>query len=133
MIQADVATASTAASLIEIGYELGRIATQGVTEEELESARRYALGALSFETATQDGLASTLAKPRDPGSRSRLPGSVRGRLEGERSAHEVDEAARRLLAPSQMVTVVLGDADQVVGGSLALVAEVQPRPISAPG
>ena len=42
---------------------------------------------------------------------------------------DVDEAAGRLLAPSQMVTVVVGDAG-LVGGSLALVGEVEARPIT---
>ena len=60
VIQADVATASSVPSLIEIAYELGRIATKGVTGEELESARRYALGSLSFETGTQEGFANRL-------------------------------------------------------------------------
>jgi len=130
VIQADVATASTAASLNEIGYELGRIATQGVTGEELESAQRYALGVLSFETATQEGLANTLANLAimglDPGYLDRHSAALK-----RVKRHEVDEAARRLLARLQMVTVVLGDADQV-GGSLALVADVQHRPLSVP-
>jgi len=128
VLQADVATSSTAAALVESRYELGRITTQGVTEEELESARRYALGSLSFTSATQAGFASTLANLAmvglDPGYLGRHAAALkRARL------HEVDEAARRLLAPSQMVTVVLGDAD-LVGGSLALVADVRSSPLS---
>jgi predicted Zn-dependent peptidase len=126
VIQADVATESTAASLVEISYELGRIATNGVTDEELESARRYALGTLSFELATQEGLASRLAALAvmglDPGYVGRHAAAVK-----RVKRHEVDEAARRLLGPSQMVAVVLGDA-RVVGGSLAAVSEVQLKP-----
>ena len=129
VIQADVATGSTAASFVETGYELGRVATKGVTDEELESARRYALGSLSFETATQEGLASRLATLAvtglDPGYLGRYPASLK-----RVKRHEVDDAARLLLAPSQMVTVVLGDAD-LVAGSLGLVAEVHSRQLSA--
>jgi hypothetical protein len=44
---------------------------------------------------------------------------------------EVEAAARRLLAPSQMVTVVLGDAE-AVSSTLALVDDVQLRPLSPP-
>ena len=81
VIQADVATSSTAASLLEINYELGRIATKGVTDEELESARRYALGTLAFQTATQDGLAGTLASLAviglDPGYLGRYAAAVK--------------------------------------------------------
>jgi len=129
VIEADVATASTAASLLETTYELGRIATQGVTEAEHESAVRYALGTLAYQTATQAGFASTLAALAvaglDPGYLARHSSALK-----KTKRSEVDEAARRLLAPSQMVTVVLGDAD-AVGSALALVADVQLLPVSS--
>jgi zinc protease len=128
-IEAEVATASTAAAVIEINYELGRIATQGVTEAEHESAVRYALGTLAYSTATQSGLASTLVALAvmgfDPGYLTRHSAALR---RTQRS--EVEEAARRLLAPSQMVRLVLGDAG-AVAGSLALVDDVQLRPLSS--
>jgi predicted Zn-dependent peptidase len=128
VIQAEVATASTAASLVETAYELGRIATQGVTDAELESARRYALGMLSFEAATQAGLASTLARRAinglDPGYVDRYAAAVKST-----TRQDVDEAARRLLAPSRMATLVLGDAE-AVGGSLAVVDDVQLRALT---
>ena len=128
VIHADVATESTAASLLETRYELGRIAIQGVTADELESARRYALGALLFETATQSGLASSLVRfavvGLDPGYLSRYATALK-----RAKLRDVDEAAGRLLAPSQMVTVVVGDAG-LVGGSLALVGEVEARPVT---
>jgi predicted Zn-dependent peptidase len=130
VIQADVATSSTAAALVEIRYELGRIATQGVTEEEFESARRYALGSLSFMTATQAGFASTLANLAIMGLDRGYLGRYAAALKRAKR-HEVDEAARRLLGPSQMVTVVLGDTD-LVGGSLSVVADVQRSALSAP-
>jgi predicted Zn-dependent peptidase len=129
VIEAEVATASTAASLIETTYELGRIATQGVTESEHESARRYALGTLAYQTSTQAGLASTLMGLAivglDPGYLARYAAELK-----RKKRSEVDEAARRLLAPSQMVTVVLGDAE-AVGSPLALIDDVQLRPLSS--
>jgi predicted Zn-dependent peptidase len=129
VIEAEVATASTAASLIETTYELGRIATQGVTEAEHESARRYALGTLAYQTATQVGLASTLVglaiSGLDPGYLARYSAALK-----RTRRSEIDEAARRLLAPSQMVTVVLGDAE-AVSGTLELIDDVQLRPLSS--
>jgi predicted Zn-dependent peptidase len=130
VIQAEVATESTAASLVETTYELGRMATKGVTDEELDSARRYALGMLSFEAATQSGFANTL-------SRLAINGLDHGYLDRYAVAlksakrRDVDEAARRLLAPSQRVTVVLGDAE-AVGGSLAVVDDVLVSALSSP-
>ena len=61
VLAADVAPAVTGASLVEVLYELGRLATTGITTDELELARRHAVGIFSFETATLPGLASTLA------------------------------------------------------------------------
>jgi predicted Zn-dependent peptidase len=96
-----------------------------VTDEELESARRYALGSLSFETGTQEGVASRLVTYAvmglDPGYLGRYAAALK---RVKRS--EVDEAARRLLAPSRLVTLVLGDAD-VIGDSVALIADVETR------
>jgi zinc protease len=130
VIQADVATQSTAASLVEITYELGRIATTGVTETELESARRYALGMLSFEASTQAGLANTLTRLAINGFGAPYLDSYAAALK-RATRGEVDEAARRLLAPSQMVTVVLADA-AAVGPSLADIDDVSPRALTSP-
>src|SRR5262249_37811646 len=60
-MQADVATEVTAPALLETLYELGKIASLPPTADEIESARQYAIGTLALSTATQAGLASTLA------------------------------------------------------------------------
>jgi predicted Zn-dependent peptidase len=128
VIGAEVATASTAPALVETWYELGRIATLGVTDHEHESAVRYALGTLAYQTATQAGLASALVEfaimGLDPGYLARHAAALKATTRSE-----VDEAARRLFAPAQMATVVLGDAE-AIGSSLSLVDEVQLRPLS---
>jgi predicted Zn-dependent peptidase len=130
VIEAEVATESTAASLIETTYELGRIATLGVTDAEHEAAQRYALGTLGYQTATQAGLANTLVGlgvvGLDPGYLARYATALK-----RTKRVEVEAAARRLLAPSQMVTVVLSDAE-AVSSTLALVDDVQLRPLSPP-
>jgi zinc protease len=113
-IGADVSTAVTAAALVETRYELGRLVVGGVTDEELEAARRYLVGTLLLETATQSGLASMLAalvaSGVDPGYLWAHPTRV---AKTERSA--VDEAARRYWAPSALATVVVGDAESAAG------------------
>jgi zinc protease len=130
VIEAEVATESTAAALIETTYELGRIATLGVTDGEHEAAQRYALGTLGYQTATQAGLANTLVGLAvvglDPGYLARYAAALK-----RTKRAQVEAAARRLLAPSQMVTVVLGDAE-AVSSTLALVDDVQRRPLSPP-
>lgn len=112
-IAADVSTAVTAASLVETRYELGRIASLGVSEDELEAARRYVMGSFMFRVGTQSGLASTLAALAaagvDPGYLASYPARV-SRL----TKDEVDAAAARYFAPTRLVTVVVGDADEVL-------------------
>src|SRR5581483_2801744 len=60
LVEADVATEVTGPALMEIGYEMGRVALLPVGEEELENARQYAIGSLQLSTATQAGLATMI-------------------------------------------------------------------------
>jgi predicted Zn-dependent peptidase len=112
IVQADVATEVTAPALLEIGYELGRIATTPVKSEELEAVRQYAIGTLSLSIATQAGLASTLAAFAGVGLGVDWLVEHTARL-AKVTLDEVCAQAERLLAPSGAVTVVLGDADQI--------------------
>ena len=126
VLAADVASAVTGASLVEILYELGRLATTGITEDELELARRHAVGIFSFETATLPGLASTLAGLSANGVGldylANYPKAVIATTKDQ-----VDEAARRYLAPaSPRLSVVVGDPD-VVAGQLSGIDEVVVR------
>ncbi len=126
VLAADVASAVTGASLVEILYELGRLATLGITEDELELARRHAVGIFSFETATLPGLASTLAGLAANGVGLDYLGNYPKAVLAT-TKDQVDEAARLYLAPSQLVTVVVGDP-AVVAGPLAAVEELVTRP-----
>jgi zinc protease len=125
VLAADVAPGVTAASLVEMIYELGRIATTGITEDELELARRYAVGIFSFETATLPGLASTLAGLAGNGVGldylARYPKAIIATTK-----EQVDEAARRYLAPRQLVSVVAGDPE-LVAAPLSAIGDVVVR------
>ncbi|HEV2088327.1 MAG TPA: pitrilysin family protein, partial [Cryptosporangiaceae bacterium] len=112
VVSADVATEVTAPSLIEIGYELGRIATLAPNAEELEQARQYAIGTLALSVASQAGLAGMLAALAGTGLGLPWLAEHPGRL-AKVTADEVFEAASIYLAPARAVTVVLGDADAV--------------------
>jgi predicted Zn-dependent peptidase len=125
-LAADVATAVTGPSLVEIYYELGRMAMLGITEEELEQARRHSVGRFSFETASLPGLATTLAnlaiRGVDLGYLTSYPKAVIATTKDQ-----VDEAARRYLSPSRLVTAVVGDPEAVTG-PLSSLGEVALRP-----
>lgn len=124
VVDADVATEVTAPAMLEIIYELSRIATLGVGKDELDSARQYAIGILALGTATQAGLASTLSSLVGVGLDADWLSEHPDRL-GRVTVDDVAEAAHRLLAPSNLVTVVLGDAS--VEPELARLGPVERR------
>jgi len=111
-VSADVATQVTAPALLEIGYELGRIAALPVEAQELEAARRYAVGTLALSTATQAGLASTLAALVADGLDATWL-QEHPRALGAVTREDVRAAARRWLAPANLLTVLVGDAAAV--------------------
>ncbi len=114
VVDADVATAVTAPALLEMQYELGRIATQQVGGDELDDVRQYAVGTLALSVATQAGLASTLAALAGVGLGLDWLVEHPKRLAAV-TVDQVFEAAERHLAPAGMVTVVLGEAEAVEG------------------
>jgi zinc protease len=112
MIGSAVATEVTAPALMETRYELARLATGGVEDDEAESARRYGVGSWLYRTATQAGLASTLAGLAGAGLGPAYVVDHPRRL-ARTTTREIDEAARRYFGPAGMATVVVGDAERV--------------------
>lgn len=111
-LQADVATEVTGPALLETLYELGRIASLPPTPEEVESVRQYAIGTLALSTATQSGLASTLAALAGVGLGADWLAEHPRRL-AKVAVDEVAAAAADYLAPSRFAMVVVGDAGSV--------------------
>ncbi|MBW6433271.1 insulinase family protein [Actinoplanes hulinensis] len=118
---AEVATEVTGPSLLETQYELGRIASLAPGEEELEQARRYALGALRLNMSTQAGLAGLASIYAGFGLRLNHLRDYSAALSAA-TREEVAAAAAKYLAPSRAVTVVLGDAERIEAQLAALTA-----------
>lgn len=119
-VQADVATAVTAPALMEMRYELARIATLPVTVSELESAKAYLIGTSAIALSTQGGVATTLLKL----ATWDLPWSFvtdNARRIAKTDAAAVLAAAERHLAPTALTAVAVGDAGVVRDGLSALV------------
>ncbi len=112
VISADVATEVTAPTLVEVGYELGRISTLPPTAEELDQARQYAIGTLALSISSQSGLAGTLAALAGFGLGLDWLAEHTQRL-SKVTVDEVFSAASTYLAPVKAVTVVLGEAAAV--------------------
>jgi zinc protease len=121
LLSAEVATEVTGPSLLETLYELGRIASLPPGEEELEQARRYALGTLRLRMSTQAGLAGLATTHANLGLRL---DHLRGYSAALASAtrEQVAEVAAHYLAPSRAVAIVLGDAAKIEAPLAALTA-----------
>jgi zinc protease len=118
---AEVATEVTGPSLLETLYELGRIASLPPGEEELEQARRYALGTLRLGMSTQAGLAGLASMYASFGLRLDYLTEHSAAL-ASATREQVADVAARYLAPSRAVVVVLGDAAKIEGPLAALTA-----------
>jgi predicted Zn-dependent peptidase len=109
-ITADVGTEVTAPALLEIRYEMGRMATLPVTLDELDSARRYLIGTTALSTQTQSGLADYLFALTVSGLGFDYLRQLPKRLE-KVTVGEVRDAAAQFLAPARLPTVIVGDAE----------------------
>ncbi len=111
-VAAEVATEVTAPSLVEIAYELGRMATLPVTAAELDSARRYRTGSLALSIQTQSGLASQLVILGSVGLDAGWLRAAPARY-AKVTAEDVLRVSRSHLAPGRLVTVLVGDGDRI--------------------
>jgi predicted Zn-dependent peptidase len=112
VVSADVATEVTAPALVEIAYELGRIATLPPQSEELEQARQYAIGTLALSVSSQAGLASMLTALQTSGLGLDWLAEHPKRLAAV-TADEVFAAAAQYLGPARAIPVILGDAGAI--------------------
>lgn len=119
LVAAEVATEVTGPSLLETLYELGRIASLPPGVDELEQARRYALGTLRLGMSTQAGLAGLASMYASFGLRLDYLREHSAALAAA-TREQVAEVASRYLAPAKAVTVVLGDAERVEAPLAAL-------------
>lgn len=122
-ISADVGREVTAASLVEIAYELGRMASLPVEQGELDAARRYLQGTLAMGIQTQAGLTTYLATLASSGLDVEYLRNYPTALESITVA-DVLEASRRYLSPVALTTVLVGDA-AVVGPAVTPLASIE--------
>ncbi|ONH33825.1 M16 family metallopeptidase [Pseudofrankia asymbiotica] len=116
---ADVATDVTGPALLEIFYELGRMAVLAPESEELEAARQYSVGTMALGSATAAGLASTLSGLAGAGIGVEYLRDHPAALT-KVTAEDVLAVSAGLLAPTRLVTVLVGDAEKITGAVAAL-------------
>ncbi len=125
LVGADVATEVTAPALVEVGYELARMASLPPSAEEVAATAQYLVGTLALSTATQAGLAGTLAVLLADGLDVTWLQEHPQRLLAV-TPEDVHQAALRMLAPTGLVTTVVGDAAKVERPLSALYDVVRP-------
>ena len=123
LLQADVATEVTAPALLEIGYELGRMASLPPGEQEVRDTAQYLIGVLALSTSTQAGLAGTLTTLLAEGLDVSWLREHPRRLLAV-TPEDVLEIGRRVFAPAALLTTVVGDA-AAVEGPLGVFGEVE--------
>ena len=119
----DVRTEVTAASFVELNYELGRLTSVEVEPDELEETRNYLAGVRVIFLQTQAGLASSLSQVRAHGLDHRYLEGYSKRLAAV-TPSELRRAAARYLAPTNLTTVMVGDAN-LAAEALSRVAQVR--------
>ncbi|MGH8893678.1 MAG: M16 family metallopeptidase [Actinomycetes bacterium] len=125
LLQVDVATEVTAPALLEVGYELGRLASLPPSADEVRDTAQYLVGVLALSTSTQAGLAGTLATLLSDGLDVSWLREHPQRVLAV-SPEDVHAQARRVLAPAGLVTTVVGDS-ALVEEPLRALTEVEPR------
>lgn len=111
-IGADVQTAVTAPALVETLYELGRLVTTPVGDDELADAKRFLAGNMALSAETQAGLATYLMSLSvaglDVSYLRELPLAA-----DKQTPDDIARVAARYLAPALLAPVLVGDAEQI--------------------
>ena len=123
MVSANVAAEVTAPALVEILYELGRVTTLAVGNDELERARRYRSGTLMMSVQTQAGLASQISRLTGAGLDERYLRDHPRALD-RITPEDALLAARSWLRPDDFRIVLLGDA-RVIRPQVEALGDVQ--------
>jgi predicted Zn-dependent peptidase len=119
-LSVEIQSEVTAPGVLETLYELGRIAALPVTETEVASVQQYAVGTLALSTATQAGLASTLAGLFPFGLGIEWIGTFPEQLRAA-TVEDVSAAAARFFGPAGFTSVIVGDAGDIADGLASLV------------
>jgi len=111
-VRAAVRTEVTAATLLEVFYELDRMGATTVTAEELARAKRYQSGLYVLRNALQGALASTLASDWVDGLPPTALVEFVPKVDAV-TAEQVREVGRRLFSSRGQTVVIGGDAAKI--------------------
>ncbi len=111
-VRADVRNEVTAASLMEIFYELDRVGTTKPSEEEITTAKRYQTGLYLLRMQLQGAIANALANNWVNGLSPQALGEFVPKLNAV-TVEGIQKAGRAEFASAHQTIVVVGDASKV--------------------
>lgn len=122
---AEVRTAVTGDSLKEFFYELERIRTETVGDEELADAKNFLTGVFPLRAETQSGLTTLIVNQHLYGLPEDHLQTYRDHVDAV-TPEQVLAVAQRCVRPDEMAIVIVGDAEEVLPqvDSYAAIVEV---------
>src|SRR5687768_5187253 len=111
-VTAEVRTPVTGDSLKEFFYELDRIRTEPVSEQELSDAKSYLTGVFPIRLETQEGVIDQLVQIKMFGLPDNYLEIYRNKIQ-EVTIEQVQEVARKYVKPDEAAFVIVGDASQL--------------------
>ncbi len=103
---------SRAIQLKEFFYELERIRTEKVGEEELADAKNFLTGVFPIRAETQEGLTNLIVNQHLYGLPDDYLQTYREHVDAV-TADDVINAAQKYVRPDEMAIVIVGDAGEV--------------------
>lgn len=110
---AEVRTAVTGDSLREFFYELERIRTEPVSEQELADAKNFLTGVFPIRAETQEGLTNLIVSQQLYDLPTDYLQTYRANIDAVTVA-EVQEIANKCIHPDHISIVIVGDAGEVL-------------------
>jgi len=110
---AEVRTAVTGDSLKEFFYELRRIRTDRVGDEELADAKNFLTGVFPLRAETQEGLTNLIVNQHLYGLPEDYLQTYREHIDVI-TADDVQRVAVKHVRPDEMAIIIVGDADEVL-------------------
>lgn len=110
---AEVRTPVTGDSLKEFFYELNRIRSEPVSEEEIADAKSYLTGVFPLRLETQEGLIDQLVQIKMFGLPDDYLHTYRQRIQAV-AVEEIQEVASKYVKPDKAAIVIVGDGAEII-------------------
>ena len=110
---AEVRTAVTGVSLHEFFYELERIGSETVSDEEINNAKSYLTGVFPIRIETQEGLIDQLVSIKMLDLPDDFLNTYREKVNAV-TAEDIQRVAQKYVRPDRAALVIVGDAAEVI-------------------